>query len=102
MGCGFDDWVYWHFFTITINYYSAILTAEASVHSASLYTTDSASLKAQISTLLELTNPLHRSAHRRHHVQQFLCFPVGCQGNLVFSTRYVVTTISMLYVITGI
>jgi hypothetical protein len=20
MGSGFDDWVYWHFFTITVNY----------------------------------------------------------------------------------
>jgi hypothetical protein len=37
VGSAFDDWVYWHFFTITINYYSSesILTAEASLHSAS-------------------------------------------------------------------
>jgi hypothetical protein len=23
MGSGFDDWVYWHFFTITVDYDSA-------------------------------------------------------------------------------
>jgi hypothetical protein len=23
MGSGFDDWVYWHFFTITVNYNSS-------------------------------------------------------------------------------
>jgi hypothetical protein len=42
MGSGFDDWVYWHFFTLTINYYSSqsILTPEASLHSASRSTTD--------------------------------------------------------------
>jgi hypothetical protein len=42
MGSGFDDWVYYHFFTITINYYSSqsILTAEASLQSASRSTTD--------------------------------------------------------------
>jgi hypothetical protein len=41
MGSGFDDWIYWHFFTITINYYSSysILTAEASLQSASRSTT---------------------------------------------------------------
>jgi hypothetical protein len=41
MGSGFDDWVYWHFFTIAINYYSSqsILTAESSLHSASRSTT---------------------------------------------------------------
>jgi hypothetical protein len=37
MGYGFDDWIYWYFFTITINYYSSksVLTAEASLYSAS-------------------------------------------------------------------
>jgi hypothetical protein len=43
-GSGLDDWVYWHFFTITINYYSSqsifSLTAEVSFHSASRSTTD--------------------------------------------------------------
>jgi hypothetical protein len=23
MGSGFDNWVYWYFFTITVNYYSS-------------------------------------------------------------------------------
>jgi hypothetical protein len=42
MSSGFDDWVYWHFFTVTINYYSShtILTAEASLRSASRSTAD--------------------------------------------------------------
>jgi hypothetical protein len=41
IGSKFGNWVYWHFFTITINYYSlqSILTAEASLHSASRSTT---------------------------------------------------------------
>jgi hypothetical protein len=41
MGSEFDDWIYWHFFKITINYYSShtILTAEASLHSDSRFTT---------------------------------------------------------------
>jgi hypothetical protein len=36
-GSRLDDWIYWHFFAITINYYSSqtILTAEASLHSVS-------------------------------------------------------------------
>jgi hypothetical protein len=40
-GSGFDDWLYRHFFIITINYYcsQSILTAEASLHSASRSTT---------------------------------------------------------------
>jgi hypothetical protein len=39
MGSRFDDWVYWHFFTVTTNYYTSqlILIAEASLHSASPY-----------------------------------------------------------------
>jgi hypothetical protein len=41
MGSVFDDWIYWHFLTITINYYcsQSILTAEASLHSVSHSTT---------------------------------------------------------------
>jgi hypothetical protein len=46
MGSGFDDWVYWHFFTVTINYYSShtILTVEVPLHSASHSMTLSLSL----------------------------------------------------------
>jgi hypothetical protein len=34
MGCGFDDWVYWHFFTIMINYDSSqSMTVYNSLHS---------------------------------------------------------------------
>jgi hypothetical protein len=42
MGSRFDDCVYWHFFTMTINYYSSqlILTTEGSLHSTSRSTTD--------------------------------------------------------------
>jgi hypothetical protein len=34
VGSGSDDWIYWHFFTITINYYRSqtILATEASLH----------------------------------------------------------------------
>jgi hypothetical protein len=35
MGSEFYDWVYWHFFMITVSDYSSHLTAEASLHSAS-------------------------------------------------------------------
>jgi hypothetical protein len=50
MGSGFDDWVYWHFYTITLNYYSSqsILTAEASLHSASRSATLCTSLLLRI------------------------------------------------------
>jgi hypothetical protein len=36
MGSEFDEWIYWDFFAITINYYSShtIFTAEAFLHSA--------------------------------------------------------------------
>jgi hypothetical protein len=44
---------------------------------------------------------MSRGPHRRHHVEYFLCCPVGCHGNLVFSTCYLVTTRSLLCVITG-
>jgi hypothetical protein len=44
MGSGFDDWIYWHIFTITVNYYiyssQSILIAEVSLHFASRSTTD--------------------------------------------------------------
>jgi hypothetical protein len=42
-----------------------------------------------------------RSPHRKHHVGQFFCCPVGCHGNLVFSTCRLITTRSLLYVVTG-
>jgi hypothetical protein len=103
MHWGYDDWVYSHVFTITVSYYSSqsILTAEASVYSSSRSTTASTSLESLIATLLESTNPLPRGPHRRHHVEQFLCCPVGCHRNLVFSTCYLVTTSSLLYVVMG-
>jgi hypothetical protein len=43
MGSRFDGWVYWHYFTITVTYYSSqsILTVEASIHSVFRSTTDS-------------------------------------------------------------
>jgi hypothetical protein len=42
MGSGLDDWIYWHFCTITINYYSSesISIVEASLHSDSHCTID--------------------------------------------------------------
>jgi hypothetical protein len=100
MGSRFRGWVYWHLFTVTVNYYSSqqISNAEVSIHSSSRSATDSASLESLISTWI------HESTcgpHRRHHVEQFLCCPVGCHGNLVFDTCYLVTTSSLLYVVTG-
>jgi hypothetical protein len=44
---------------------------------------------------------MSRRPHRRHHVEHLLCCPVGCHGNLVFSTCYLVTTRSLPYVVTG-
>jgi hypothetical protein len=60
MGSGFDDWIYWHFFTITVSYYSPqlILTAEAPLHSAPPSTTLSTLLESHISTLFELSPSL--------------------------------------------
>jgi hypothetical protein len=55
------------------------------------------SLNSRIHCLLELP----RGPHRRHHVEHFLCCPIGCHGNLVFRTCYLVTTRSLLYVVTG-
>jgi hypothetical protein len=54
MGSRFDNWAYWHFFTITVNYYSSqlILTAEASLHSASRSKTD---CKLSLSLMLRPT-----------------------------------------------
>jgi hypothetical protein len=45
MGSGFDNLVYWYFFTITIIFYSSqsILTADAYLHSASRFTIHSTS-----------------------------------------------------------
>jgi hypothetical protein len=64
MGSGFDDWIYWHFFTVTIIYYSSqlILTAEASLHSASRSTT---ACKAELSrSLLPAISRYGHSWHR--------------------------------------
>jgi hypothetical protein len=61
MDSRFYDWVYWHFFTITINYYSSqsILTAEATLHPAPRSATASSTSLIQFSTpvLLMLTAP---------------------------------------------
>jgi hypothetical protein len=37
MGSGFDDWVYWHFFTITVNYKSSHIELLNEVCLANLY-----------------------------------------------------------------
>jgi hypothetical protein len=54
---------------------------------------------------LNFSNPLPlinaSQPHRRHYVEEFLCCPVGCHRNLVFTTCYLVTTSSMLYVVRG-
>jgi hypothetical protein len=49
MGSGFDDWIYWQFFTITVTYYSSqsVLTAEASLHFASRSMTASTFSKSE-------------------------------------------------------
>jgi hypothetical protein len=75
MGSGFDDWVYWHFFTITVNYKSSHieLLNDVSLKNLSL-----------ISHCFECTNELAfitaREPNRGHRLQGFHCY-----GNLVFS-----------------
>jgi hypothetical protein len=77
---GFDDWVYWRFFIIAVNYNSSHIK---------LFWTTSA---LRISHCLECTNrlpflSLPRGQNISHHVEQLilLCYSVCCHGNLVFS-----------------
>jgi hypothetical protein len=57
MGSGFDDWVYWHFFTDASNYNSShsILTTEVSLHSVSRSTTPANKVRVKIKIMLRTT-----------------------------------------------
>jgi hypothetical protein len=95
MGSGFDDWVYWHSFPITINYNSSeSMTLYDSLHSLLNYeclpfhcdewrTKNLSGMNSRIHCLLYMLG----GPHRKHHVEQLtvICCPVGCPGNPVFS-----------------
>jgi hypothetical protein len=77
MGSGFDDWIYWRFFTITVDYNSS--HNELLLNNISLMNLSEESL-TNLSLLSTLSNsrmhcPLQllRGRDRSHHVQQFLC-----------------------------
>jgi hypothetical protein len=56
MGSGFDDWVYWHFFTITVNY-SAIAnlpTSQISRTCSILVFALSVEVKVKVKIILQL------------------------------------------------
>jgi hypothetical protein len=59
MGPGFDDWVYWHFFTTTVDYNSSHIELLLNdVCLANLYEESFTNL-GLISTTLEFANALH-------------------------------------------
>jgi hypothetical protein len=99
VGSGLDDWVYWHFFTITVNYSSShielrLLSDECSVKNLGL-----------ISESLEFTNEfLFITATRpecKSPCQTVNCPSVCCHGNLFLATFYLATTSSLLFVAAG-
>jgi hypothetical protein len=57
MGSGFDDWIYWHFFTITVNYNSSHTELLNDVCLTNPYEESLTNL-GLISTTLEFTNAL--------------------------------------------
>jgi hypothetical protein len=83
VGFVFDDWIYWHFFTITVDYNSSHI--ELILNDVCLTNLSDWFLlsNSRINSLLYLP----RGPDRRHHVEQLilLCCPVSCHGNLVFS-----------------
>jgi hypothetical protein len=111
MGSGFNDWVYWHFFTITINYYSSqsILTDEASLHSASRSTTLSNPLLLGIHCLLYLPqNMIEITASKgsillfeNELLETMYSFPNNDSVFRVFTSCYPVMTRSLLSIVTG-
>jgi hypothetical protein len=96
MGFRFDDWVYWQFFTITVNYNSSHIGLLLNVYLMNLCEESHfcQNLRLVCTTLISLLYVKSRihcllslpcGPHRRHRVEQFLCCPVGCYGHLVFS-----------------
>jgi hypothetical protein len=85
MDSGFNDWIYWHFFTVTISYYrsQSILTAEISFRSASHSTTV---CKVKIKVRVTLRLAVYRQSVRlgvrplETHEQRYFFQLISC-GN---------------------
>jgi hypothetical protein len=82
MGSGFDVWIYWHFFTITVNYKNSHIelllnavwrTAKKNLANHGLICTLLWSLYCFWTKVAQLI---------------VLCYPVGCHGNLVCSNSF--------------
>jgi hypothetical protein len=73
MGSGFDDWIYCHFFTITVNYNSSHIEL-LNICLKNLYEESLTNL-GLISTT-RIHEYLPRSLDTSHHVEQFLCSSV--------------------------
>jgi hypothetical protein len=86
MGSGFDDWIYWHFFTITDNYNSSHIELPwtTSIWRISMNESLTNLLNSRMNSLLYLP----RGPNVCHHVEELivLCYSVCCHGNLVFNS----------------
>jgi hypothetical protein len=67
MGSGFNDWIYWHFFIITVNYNSSHI--ELLLHN--VYLTNLSRI-SNWSESLKLMNQLPCGPNIRHHVEQLI------------------------------
>jgi hypothetical protein len=105
MGSGFDNWVYWHFFTITVNYKSShieLLLNDVCVTNALCRISDSCLnlSNSRINSLLYLPS----SPNISHHVEQLIVFyySVSSHGNLFFSNLPRGNDCSLLFVVAEI
>jgi hypothetical protein len=89
MGSGFDDWVDWHFFTITVNYNSShieiLLNDVCLTNPSEEFRTDLNLSNSRMNYLLYLPHGPDIS----HHVAQLivLCYSVCCQGAVFVNIR---------------
>jgi hypothetical protein len=67
MDSGFDDWVYWHFFTITVDYIELLLNDVYLTNLPEESLTDL--LNSRMNSLLYLP----RDPNISHHVEQLFC-----------------------------
>jgi hypothetical protein len=86
----FDHWVYWHFFAITaVDNRSLFELLLNDVWFANLSPLLNLGLVSTLTTLISL------------YSLNFLCYPVGCHGKLVFSNLLLVATNSLIYIVAG-